>query len=109
MSSQNGRRLEIEEVRTVVNPAATFAVLGDPLDHPAVAILFVNASDGLLFITDDPDLDKIPMIAGSSFIFDIRSNSGIEPIAFSEGKQFYVRREGAATGNVYMTPFYMRE
>ena len=108
MSAQNSRRLEIDEVRSVTTPGATFQTLGDPLDFPAPLILFVNATDGLLFISDNTTQDKIPLVAGANFVLDVRSNSGLEPIAFDKGKQFYVRREGAAAGTVYMTPFYMK-
>jgi hypothetical protein len=109
MGFQNSRRLEIDVVRSVTTPGATLAVLGDPLDFPAPLILFVNATDGLLFISDNATDDKIPLVAGANFILDVRSNSGLEPISLSKGKQFYVRREGAAAGTIYMTPFYMKE
>lgn len=108
MTFQNSRRLEIDVVRSVTTPGATFAVLGAALTFPAPLILFVNNTDGLLFISDNTTQDKIPLVAGANFILDVRSNSGMEPISFAEGKQFYVRREGAAAGTVYMTPFYMK-
>ena len=87
--------------------SGTYAAVGTPLAHPALAILFVNATDGDLQISLDGTNDHFPMLARSSFIFDVSSDKVVDRGLFiAEGTQVYAKTIGSPTvGSLYVSIF----
>lgn len=93
------------------NIAAGYTAVGTPLIHPALAILFVNATNADIQVSLDGINDHFPMLARSSFIFDVSSDKVMERGLFiGIGTQVYVKQIGVpATGSFYVSTFHSVE
>lgn len=82
--------------------SGSYQTLGNPLSDSVVLIKCINNSDQAVDVSVDgiTDHDFIP--SGSFFLYDVRTNHGVnKDFRFQKGTQFYV--SGAAgTGDVYL-------
>ena len=90
---------------------AGYTAIGTPLTKPALAVLFVNATDQDVQISLDGTHDHFPLLARSSFIFDVSSDKVVDRGLFiAQGTQVYAKRIGTpTTGSVYVSYFYSLE
>lgn len=107
-------RAKFDELRSVAAatvPAAyatAGSTIGDPLEYPAVAILFQNLTNVTLVFSDDGVRDVFKLPQGGQFVLDCGSNKSNLTgwLAYGEGTQWYVRYQAAAnptSGEVCMS------
>jgi hypothetical protein len=107
------KRIAVEPVRTrgFTTIGAGYLSVGDPLDHAAVQLVFINDTDVTLMISWNGVDDHQPILSGG-FVQDITANKSIDGGFYAqEGQQFYVKHVGAApsSGSFYITNYYSDE
>lgn len=108
-------KLGIENLRSLAfgSISAGFTAVGTALANPANALKFTNTTDKEVIISDDGINDKIVLVAGEIFVFDVASDKSnrAETLAMGKGTILYVKQgaDGAPTsGNVYISVFYAK-
>ena len=108
-----GTRILPEAQRSLAaaSVVAGYAAVGTPFAHPALFVMFVNATDADVQISIDGINDTFPLLARSAFVFDISSDQVREGGLFiSKLTQIYAKQLGVpTTGSVYVTPWYSKE
>lgn len=81
----------------------TYQTLGTSLASPAIVLKIINNSDQDIDVSTDGSTPEDFVPSGSFFLYDIRTNHGIEDqFAFDLGTQFYIKGAAAGTGSVYL-------
>ena len=81
----------------------TFQTLGSALTSPAVLVKIINNSDQDIDVSTDASTDHDFVGAGSFFLYDLRTNKGLEnEYGFPTGTVFSIKGAAAGTGSVYL-------
>ena len=84
---------QFDEIRSLsaAGIGAGYAVIGDPLESPAVILTFKNATDGDVFVSTDGVTDHLFLPSNSFNVFDIRTNAmNLLDYVFAVGTQFWI-------------------
>ncbi len=98
------RRAEylIRQSRDASTFDGTYQTLGDALSDSVVLIKCINNSDKDVDISIDGTTDHDFIPAGSFFLYDVRTNHGVNnDLRFPLGTQFYTKST-AGTGDIYL-------
>ena len=102
---KNRAVFEAIRVATAAQIGATYATIGTITTSPGVLFKFINLTDGDVFFTDDPAVDKWIVPTNGYSVYDIRTNSpSVCDYMLSQGTQFSVKDGPTAptTGSVYI-------
>lgn len=108
-SSQAVRILpEIERTLAFGSISGTYAVVGTPLAHSSLLLIFKNGTDKAVTFSWDGTNDHITVLSNETVLLDIQSDAGIsETLQAAQGTQFWVKQTAAlGSGSVYIDSFY---
>lgn len=102
---------EAQRSLAAASVVAGYAAIGGAFTHPILFCMFVNATDADVQISLDGTTDTFPLLARSSFVFDVSSDKVMERGLFiGQGTIIYAKRIGIpATGSVYVSAWYSKE
>lgn len=98
------KRAEYLELQSIDSStfSGSYQALGSALADSVVLIKCVNNSTVDVTISTDAVTDHDFIPAGSFFLYDVRTNHGVNnDLRFQRGTQFYVKA-AAGTGSVYL-------
>ena len=108
-----GTRILPEAQRSILaaNVLVGYSAVGAALAHPALFVMFINATDADVQISLDGINDTFPLLARSVFVFDVSSDQVREGgLHISKETIFYVKQLGVpTTGSVYISAWYSKE
>lgn len=108
-----GTRILPEAQRSLAAASVTagYAKIGTPFAHPALFVMFINATDQDVQISLDGSTDNFPLLSRSAFVFDVSSDKVVDRGLFiAQGTQVWAKQIGVpTTGSVYVTPWYSKE
>lgn len=108
-----GTRILPEAQRSLAaaSVGATYTKVGSVFAHPAVFVMFVNATDQDVQISLDGTNDAFPLLTRSVFVFDVSSDKVVDRGLFiAQGTQIYAKQIGVpTTGSVYVSAWYSKE
>lgn len=108
-----GTRILWEPQRSIAfgGISGTYAAIGTAFTKPGNFVMFVNATNADVQISLDGVHDTFPLLARSSFVFDVASDKVVERGLFiAIGTTIYVKTLGSPTaGSVYITNWYVEE
>lgn len=87
-------RAEFDNLRSLgfAGIGGAYATIGTPLADRAVVLVFKNATNGDVVVSDDGVNDKLFLPANSFNVFDIRTNAPNNTnLIFPIGTQFYLK------------------
>lgn len=83
---------------TPASIGASYAAIGTPTANPAIAISFVNNTNGDVLVSQDGTNDNVSLAAGASRTYNVTSNSPSPTTAFiPKGTQYFVK-DGTTAG-----------